>query len=150
MLSNLESLYHNNITSLLENAEIVSINPLTPQSWGILKSGGHPQTPGRNCPAPLFQQSPKIQLPLFCSTSQHSRGKPSYGPLRRHNMTLRHCSIRQIRPQDFAVEIIGGFWESRLFLAYSSRDPGSLDGGSNPTTTQCRNPDTPRETISVC
>jgi hypothetical protein len=28
-----------------ETAEIVSINPLIPQSWGIFKSGGHPQTP---------------------------------------------------------------------------------------------------------
>jgi hypothetical protein len=40
---------------LIETAEIVSINPLIPQDWGTFKSGGHPQTPGRKYPAPLFQ-----------------------------------------------------------------------------------------------
>ncbi len=31
--------------------------PYIPQSRGIFKAGGHPQTPGRKYPAPLFQQS---------------------------------------------------------------------------------------------
>jgi hypothetical protein len=48
-----------NTPSLIyESAEIVSINPLIPQSWGTFEVGGHPQTPGRKYPAPLFQQSP--------------------------------------------------------------------------------------------
>jgi hypothetical protein len=38
-------------------AEIVSINPDIPQSWGTLIAGGHPQTPGRKNPAPIFQRS---------------------------------------------------------------------------------------------
>ena len=34
---------------------MVSINPLIPQDRGIFfKLGGHPQTPGRKYPAPLF------------------------------------------------------------------------------------------------
>ena len=37
-----------------EIAEIVSINPLITQSWGTLVAGGHPQTPDRKYPAPLF------------------------------------------------------------------------------------------------
>jgi len=41
-----------------ETAEIVSINPQVPQSWGTYKAGGHPQTPGPDyIEAPLFQQS---------------------------------------------------------------------------------------------
>jgi hypothetical protein len=28
--------------------------PYIPQAWGTFKSGGHPQTPGRKYPAPLF------------------------------------------------------------------------------------------------
>jgi hypothetical protein len=42
---------------LYDIGEIVSINPLVPQSWGTLKAGGHLQTPGRKYPAPLFRQS---------------------------------------------------------------------------------------------
>ena len=45
------------IPILYETAKIVSINPLIPQSWGIYKSGGHPQTPSRKYPALLYQQS---------------------------------------------------------------------------------------------
>jgi hypothetical protein len=37
-----------------ETTEIVSINPLIPQSWGIKKAGGYPQTPGRRFPALFF------------------------------------------------------------------------------------------------
>jgi hypothetical protein len=33
------------------------INPLIPQSWGLFKAGGHPQTPDRKYPAPLFTGS---------------------------------------------------------------------------------------------
>ncbi len=32
---------------LLEIADIDSINPIIPQSWGTFKAGGHPQTPAR-------------------------------------------------------------------------------------------------------
>ena len=49
---------------LVENAETVLINPLSPQSWGIIKAGGHPQTPGRNHPATLSQQSLTLKLLL--------------------------------------------------------------------------------------
>jgi hypothetical protein len=41
----------------LVTAEIVSINPLIPQSWGTSKSGGHPQTLGRKYPAPLLLEA---------------------------------------------------------------------------------------------
>jgi len=44
----------------IEIAEIVSINPIIPQSWGTFKAGGYPQTPGRKYPAPLFQHSRMI------------------------------------------------------------------------------------------
>jgi hypothetical protein len=48
-------------TSMLrDTAEIVLINPVIPQSLGIFKAGGHPQTPGRKHPAPLFQHSLRI------------------------------------------------------------------------------------------
>jgi len=40
-----------------ETAGIASINPLTHNLGGLFKAGGHPQTPGRKYPAPLFQQS---------------------------------------------------------------------------------------------
>jgi len=33
------------------------LNPLIPQSWGTFIAGGHPQTPSRKYPAPLFQLS---------------------------------------------------------------------------------------------
>ncbi len=37
-----------NLDDCRETAEIVSINsPISPQSWGTSKSGGHPQTPAR-------------------------------------------------------------------------------------------------------
>jgi hypothetical protein len=32
--------------------------PFVPQSWGNIGFGGHPQTPGRRFPAPLFGPSP--------------------------------------------------------------------------------------------
>ena len=35
------------VNQYLETTEIVSINPLIPQSWGIFRAGGHPQTPGQ-------------------------------------------------------------------------------------------------------
>ena len=40
-----------------ETAEVFSINLLIPQSWGILKAGGYPQTPDRIYDAPLFQRT---------------------------------------------------------------------------------------------
>ena len=44
-----------NIDDCRETAEIVSINLLYPPILGgFLKLGGHPQTPGREYPAPLF------------------------------------------------------------------------------------------------
>jgi hypothetical protein len=49
--------YHN-YSAFTENAEIGLINPLYPPILGdFLKAGGHPQTPGRKCPASLFQRS---------------------------------------------------------------------------------------------
>ena len=36
-----------------EAAEILSINPLIPQSWGTSKAGGHPQSPARGNPSGL-------------------------------------------------------------------------------------------------
>ena len=54
----------NTLVLSLETAEIVSINPLIPQSWGTFKVGGHPQTPSRKYPAPLFQRSLQIRLEL--------------------------------------------------------------------------------------
>ena len=40
-----------------ETVEILLINPLYPSILGdFFKAGGHPQTPGRKYPAPLFQQ----------------------------------------------------------------------------------------------
>jgi hypothetical protein len=42
---------------LMESAEIVLINPLYPPFLGDIIAGGHPQTPGRKYPAPLFQRS---------------------------------------------------------------------------------------------
>ena len=38
-----------------EIADMVLITP--PQSWGTFVAGGHPQTPDRKYPAPLFQLS---------------------------------------------------------------------------------------------
>ena len=43
-------------------AEIVLIKPLYPQVLGGFLSGGHPQTPGRKYPAPLFHHSLYIQI----------------------------------------------------------------------------------------
>ncbi len=43
-----------------ETTEMVIINPLTPQSWGTLKAGGHPQHPGRKYPAPFFSSPMKV------------------------------------------------------------------------------------------
>jgi hypothetical protein len=39
-----------------ETSEILLINPLCPPILGDFEAGGHPQTPGRKYPAPLFQQ----------------------------------------------------------------------------------------------
>jgi hypothetical protein len=48
----------NSLLILFETAEIASINPLYPPILGdFFKAGGHPQTPGRKNPAPLFQWS---------------------------------------------------------------------------------------------
>ena len=41
----------------IEIAEITLINPLVPQSWGTFESGGHPQSPDRKYPVPLFNQT---------------------------------------------------------------------------------------------
>jgi hypothetical protein len=58
----------------IETAEIVSINPQSPNLGGLFKAGGHPQTPVRKYPASLFQhyhikcQNPEdnfLQLRMF-------------------------------------------------------------------------------------
>ena len=51
-----------NCLNYIDNAEKVSINPLIPQSWGIFKAVGDPQTPGRKYPAPLFQRYHRVEL----------------------------------------------------------------------------------------
>jgi hypothetical protein len=53
---------------LEEAAEIALINSLAPQFWGTYKVGGHPQTPGRRYPAPLFQRYPELGAMMLILT----------------------------------------------------------------------------------
>jgi hypothetical protein len=49
------------VNVISETTELLSINPLYPPILGdFFKAGGHPQTPSRKYPAPLFHQSHKL------------------------------------------------------------------------------------------
>ncbi len=55
--------------------------PPNPQSWGTLKSGGHPQTSGRMCPAPLPHISGSI-----CSLATHGHSRANALPSQRQGL----------------------------------------------------------------